>query len=209
MKYTFIGDVHGKFPWYNQIIEECDNSIQVGDLGMGFYGYSDSAEGFDKAVKKYKGTHRFIRGNHDNPNEVKLSKNWIVDGAVERTKAGKKIMFIGGAWSIDQAYRTPEIDWWHDEELSNKELERLVSVYEKEKPDVMVTHTLPISIPAGHMGFRIFGSGSKTEFHLQNMFVAHKPKLWVSGHWHMSFDKVVDGTRFVCLDELKTLEVDL
>lgn len=41
------------------------------------------------------------------------------------------------------------------------------------------------------------------------MFTAHKPKLWLFGHWHMPFDEVVSGTRFICLAELATIDVDI
>jgi len=36
---------------------------------------------------------------------------------------------------------------------------------------------------------------------LQIMFDMHRPKLWVFGHY------VIKGTRFVCLNELKTITI--
>ena len=32
----FIGDVHGKYNRYRDIIRDCENTIQVGDMGIGF-----------------------------------------------------------------------------------------------------------------------------------------------------------------------------
>jgi hypothetical protein len=31
-----IGDIHGKFSQYKRIIKDCQASIQVGDMGVGF-----------------------------------------------------------------------------------------------------------------------------------------------------------------------------
>jgi hypothetical protein len=42
-----------------------------------------------------------------------------------------------------------------------------------------------------------------------SMLQFHQPKVWVFGHWHRSFDNVINGTRFVCLDELETKEIDV
>jgi len=42
---------------------------------------------------------------------------------------------------------------------------------------------------------------------LQIMFDMHRPKLWIFGHYHQDFDDVIKGTRFVCLNELKTITI--
>ena len=177
MKVRFIGDVHGYWNRYRDIIyrdmvdHEIENSIQVGDLGMGFTSHSewapDSAKAFDKRFSK--GNHRFIRGNHDNPEEVKRSKAWLHDGMVEYTDLGNSVLYIGGAWSIDWQWRTLGVDWWVEEELSMDELNTLIDRYKELKPDIMVTHTAPIGIPAGPMNIRIFGNGARTELAFHEM----------------------------------------
>lgn len=217
MKIRFIGDVHGFWNRYRDIIyrdminKNIENSIQVGDLGMGFTSHSewapDSAKTFDR--KFSKGNHRFIRGNHDNPLEVKRSKKWIEDGLIETTDLGNKIMYIGGAWSIDYDWRTIGVDWWPDEELSYEELKDLIDVYKSTRPHIMVTHTAPIGIPAGPMGIKIWGNGARTEHALQEMLMFHRPKLWIFGHWHKNFDKVIDNTRFICLNELDYIDLEI
>ena len=50
---------------------------------------------------------------------------------------------------------------------------------------------------------------SRTRVWFQNMFERHQPKLWLFGHWHTPFDETVDGTRFVCLPELATIDIDI
>ena len=210
-QYRFVGDVHGYWNQYRNVVKDVENSIQVGDMGMGFTSHSewapDSALAFEKKFKE--GNHRFIRGNHDNPKEVAKCSKWINDGFLEITDLGNKIMYIGGAWSIDWKYRTMGVDIWEDEELSLAYLTYLIEQYKLIKPDIMVTHTAPIGIPAGPMGFRILGNGARTELALQEMLEYHRPKYWIFGHWHKDFDKTIDGTRFICLNELSWIDLEI
>lgn len=203
MKTRFIGDIHGRILDYLPILKDAENSVQVGDFGLGF-GPKDEAEFLDSILDSRDGNHRFIRGNHDSPNECKNSSHWIKDGTFENG-----IMYIGGAWSIDQDWRTAGIDWWPEEELSYLELDSLVGIYDFLRPKVMVTHTFPISIPRDQFGKKIFGTGSRTELAFERMFDMHKPEIWIGGHWHLSFDNVVDGTRFICLNELEYIDLEI
>lgn len=50
---------------------------------------------------------------------------------------------------------------------------------------------------------------SQTRTMLQKMFEEHKPELWIFGHHHKSKDEVINGTRFICLDELETFEIEI
>jgi hypothetical protein len=202
-----IGDVHGKFNAYKNIISKCDRSIQVGDLGVGFI--DPRTEIFSADSPRYMMAsrgHRFIRGNHDNPRACRHHSQWIEDGSVHG-----EVMFIGGALSIDRAYRTEGYDWWADEELSIAELNRVASTYAAVKPRVMITHECPESISDAIMASRHktkFNMPSRTRQAFQAMFEFHQPDLWIHGHWHVSFDDVFDGTRFVCLAELEAKTFD-
>jgi hypothetical protein len=200
---TFIGDVHGKFDRYKNIIKSVPNTIQVGDMGVGFRRLGGPYDGefstnppYDRMVE---GNHRFIRGNHDNPSVCKRHTQYIADGAVEGD-----MMFIGGAFSIDKAYRTENYNWWAEEELSYVELDELVTKYLDTKPRVMVTHECPDSIADLLCdGFKL-DLPSRTRSAFDSMWAGHKPEVWVFGHWHFSFDQVIMGTRFKCLNELET-----
>src|SRR5260370_16253241 len=88
----FIGDTHAKFPLYRAIATapvETDDptnkifapSIQVGDFGMGF-----------RTAPILAPDHRFIRGNHDNPQLCAEHPNWIAVGAVEALPSDAKMM---------------------------------------------------------------------------------------------------------------------
>jgi Calcineurin-like phosphoesterase len=203
-----IGDVHGKFRRYREIIRDCSASIQVGDMGVGFrsfpHGEPQANPPFDAM---FQGDHRFIRGNHDNPAVCRKHLRWIHDGAVEGTT-----MFIGGGDSIDKAYRIKDYSWWEDEQLSYKEFNVTVGFYTDLKPLVMITHECPSSVAVElcrAKGVTKWKENSITSQALEMMFSIHRPKLWVFGHWHNSFDAMVYGTRFICLNELEYREVNL
>lgn len=201
-KIRFIGDIHGKMLHYLSTIDGIEDSIQVGDFGVGF-GTVGAPDYIDKQISEIPGNHRFIRGNHDHPKDCTRSKYWIKDGTIE-----DNMMLVGGAYSIDREYRIDGISWWRDEELSYEELNGLISLYSFMQPEIMVTHTAPISIPRDYMGFRIFGQGSRTELAFDQMLSIRRPKLWILGHWHKDFDETIDGTRFICLNELSYIDID-
>ena len=210
----FIGDVHGKYGPYKRLIAEVPASVQVGDMGVGFrreggFGEYDTYSN-PPHYAMVKGDHRFIRGNHDNPGECAKHSQWIRDGNIE-----SGVMFVGGAVSIDRAYRTEGYSWWPDEELSTAELNDLVDVYCEAKPRVMVTHDAPEEIAAEVSRVANWGAkmdprfASRTRQAFQQMWSAHSPNLWIFGHWHFSFDRVLRGTRFICLAELEHRDIEL
>lgn len=205
-----IGDVHGKFKPYRNIIRDVPFSIQVGDMGVGFMGFrggelrSLTNPPYDAMSE---GRHLFIRGNHDNPEVCRKHAYWIPDGTVV-----DGIYCLGGAVSIDRAWRTEGLDWWADEECSYVELERMVDDYAAIKPEVVITHECPDSI-AGEIlaSFRKgrIEDGSRTRQALDRMFAIHQPRHWLFGHWHESLSFVLGRTRFQCLNELEYADIEI
>ena len=217
-KTRLIGDVHGlKYDLaivLQNLPEDVTGVIQVGDLGVGF-GQSDYwHEDLENMLKSVNG--RFIRGNHDNPFMCRQMNTCIKDGLVEN-----EVMFIGGAWSIDNPNappgwhrRTIGIDWWPEEELTHAQLNQLSFLYSMVKPRVMVTHDCPLSISnklfiERGKTFSDVQYNTRTGAAFEEMFKIHKPELWVFGHWHCDADEVIDGTRFICLNELSYADIDL
>lgn len=211
MKTRIIGDIHGKFNDYStSTLLDCDRSIQVGDFGIGFAGdyWHDKVAEFQIDNPG----HRFIRGNHDNPTKCKTMPGYINDGIIEND-----VMFIGGAWSIDQAWRTEGVDWWADEELSIMELNRLIDVYDAVRPRVMITHDAPTDVTYQmfvQSGLAIGGHNAKkintrTGQALQTMFDIHQPDSWYFGHWHVTMQSLFGRTMFHCLGELDYVDIEL
>lgn len=204
-----IGDIHGH--WYNyelltRNIEH--NSIQVGDFGVGFNG----PYWHDRANEHHaSGQHRFIRGNHDDPELCKRDMvGYIPDGTVQND-----VMFVGGAWSIDYQWRTPGVDWWRDEECSVREFDQIIDTYNVVRPRVLVTHDCP-SLVAYQMFIKSGQSLGGRTLHLtrtgealQTMFEMHQPEAWYFGHWHATKRMEIGGTTFQCLGIDDYIDVEL
>lgn len=211
-----IGDIHGMVNDYK--VYAIDNftgpTIQVGDFGVGF-GQSDY---WYESINAYHtaGNHRFIRGNHDNPDMCRSEMSgYIEDGTVEGD-----VMFIGGAWSIDNPVappgwyrRTPGVDWWDNEECTNEQFEKMLEVYTDLKPRVMITHDCPscVSYPM------FWGSGfltgpvypNRTSQWLNRFIDVHEPDEWYFGHWHKTMSHKHGRTHFQCIGELDYVDVEL
>lgn len=210
-KTRFIGDVHGyKYELslvLNNIPDDVTSVVQVGDMNVGMGQGDFWHESLEDMLQAVNG--RFIRGNHDNPFQCREMRTWIRDGRIENG-----VMFIGGAWSIDYQWRTKGVDLFEDEELSMQQFYGLISTYNYIKPRVMVTHDCPLSVSNKlfiERGKSFSGAQYKTRTGsaFEEMFSIHKPDLWIFGHWHNNVDEVVDGTRFICLNELSYADIDL
>jgi hypothetical protein len=201
----FIGDVHGKYDRYKKIAKQANRSIQVGDFGMGFSPQHPFS--YSKTPGQHT-NHKFIRGNHDSPSHCakQAAKWWIPDGSVLQDK----MMFVGGALSIDKASRVEGVSYWSDEELSHERFHHIINTYETVKPLVMVTHEAPEYIIREVMTwYNKSRIPSHTREAFQQMWEIHSPALWVFGHWHQSVNTEIAGCRFVCLNELEHIDIDL
>jgi len=205
----FIGDVHGNFEQYKNLIESVGESIQVGDMGFGFsVAASDGISTFPEPpfdLMRRAGNHRFIRGNQDDPAACKNQPLCITDGHSE-----DDMFFCGGALSVNLKGRTKGLNWWPEEELSDSELANIAQKYLDEKPPLMVTHDCPHEIAQAILSHHDIDKAvaiSRTRQAFQGMWERHKPNTWIFGHWHMSLDKLISGTRFICLSELETIDI--
>lgn len=218
-KIRIIGDIHGNKYDYELISSlslnpDISGSIQLGDFGIGLGGGDYWHESINSFMLKNKA--RMIRGNHDHPARCKSEMvGYISDGTVEGD-----VMYIGGAWSIDNPVappgwyrRTPGLDWWDDEECSDAEFEQFFETYKTVKPRVMITHDGPRKVT-----YEMFwGSGfitgpvypNRTSEWFDRFIDAHRPEFHFFGHWHRSMAYKHGNTTFVCLGELDTIDVDL
>ena len=202
----FIGDIHGDVFAYANIINGSTESVQVGDFGVGFI--APLQEEFVDTQLHADGRHKFIRGNHDNPMRCKDRVGYIEDGTFDEDRS---ILYIGGAWSIDYAWRTPGYSWWEDEELSHEELARMHELMNEYRPRAVITHDCPTSV-----AHELFLKGTskrqyktRTAEAFERTFHDHQPQLWIFGHWHEDKDAYINGTRFVCLGINSYADFDL
>jgi Calcineurin-like phosphoesterase len=213
MRISFIGDVHGHTDRYQKMLRRKfagQRTFQLGDMGVGFAtgkGHDGGLNGGLHVDIMNSGNHKWIRGNHDNPE--------VAQRLTDRGYAGDYgydpeigLFWMGGALSIDKAWRIPGKSWWAEEEISYPELAKIIDFYEQVKPKIVATHDCPQSIAEYLLNVIVPGfrpeklMSSRTSVALQQMFQIHQPEEWVFGHYHVSKSFHAKGTKFTCVNEL-------
>ena len=197
MSVTLIGDCHGKYKRYHEIIREKDRheyTIQLGDFGFDY----TTLKNVDPK------NHVFIGGNHDQYDIINDVPNYLGDYGYVNNFNGIDFFFFRGAYSIDRQYRTIGIDWWENEQVNIDQFMKARELYRSIKPEVMITHDCPqdIALQMLEPGQRAYEN--ITSWALQELYNIHQPKLWFYGHWHRSVKIQHGNTQFVCLNELET-----
>jgi len=196
---TLIGDVHGKYKHYHEIIRQTKRhpyTIQIGDFGFKY----DTLSNVDST------RHLILGGNHDNYDICYNYPHFLGDYGYTRLN-GIDFFYYRGAYSIDIQHRTIGIDWWQDEQVTIDQFMKARELYRSVKPDVVISHDCPFDIATQmlHMDQRIIENN--TTWALQELLNIHQPKFWFFGHWHRSKNIQYGNTKFRCLDELETYQL--
>ena len=208
MRFTLVGDLHGELTAKHLLngLFGSQAVLQVGDL--------DIDPGYTRWTMQTDGIWRgFIDGNHEHFPSLQLDapKPYMITPGlhhVPRAWVSGRTMFIGGANSIDAAFRTPGRSWWPEEGISQRQHMRAVS-YDGQI-DTVVAHTIPgrfnkMMLSPGCIPFNTPDGAA-----LNDIYEHFKPKRWFCGHWHHSKDILTrDGCRIVALDIEETQLVDL
>lgn len=214
-----IGDVHGtstniENTWprrrftiepnrnmkvYKQLCAEAEYSIQIGDLGYKYDYISD----IDQE------RHRFFMGNHDGYNDPP-PKNCLGDFGIIKIPNFPKMFFFRGAFSLDYKHWDNLGLWSPTEQLSQKQGIEALELYAKEKPKIVLSHDCPHNVAkwltvrrqdgsyfAQEFGYEVDSYGrlkgyNNTGHLLDQAYEIHQPELWIFGHWHRNWCKVVD-----------------
>ena len=189
-----IGDVHGRVADYQKLAADAGESIQIGDMGLGFRG----------VALPPSEVHKFFRGNHDSPEACRAHPNYMGDWGYD---AALGLFWLSGADSIDKHLRREGVSWWRDEELSLGEFQEALDLYERVKPRVVLSHDGPQAFVEAGFGIR---DRSRTRQALQAAYELWQPRVWIHGHHHLRREfESRDGTLFVCLGELDHMDLDL
>lgn len=199
-----IGDVHQKFRPYNRILSKYEYTIQIGDFGFNYFVLDD----------KDSTKHKFFPGNHDNYDYCYEYPHCLGDYG-SFSLDNKDFFFIRGGFSIDKKYRMPGVDWFPNEELNLEECNNCLNLYKETKPDIVLSHECPDLVARlignpdvlREWGFNPETFQTKTQILLQQCFEYHQPKLWIFGHFHKTWQQIVNNTHFICLNELEILEL--
>jgi len=206
-KILIMGDVHGRWGALNQIINRKQpNKIFV----CGDFGYWPDWPNVDiKNIKNYNTKIYWCDGNHEDHIALsKLENNEIAPNIFYQPRGsyitlddGRNILFMGGADSIDKYSRTPALDWFVEEIISSKDIDKALSL--NIKVDIVISHTCPslFNILSFIKNRYIVDKNSDPSCEWLNIILKEfKPDLWYFGHWHQYIKSQYKNTRWECLN---------
>jgi hypothetical protein len=208
VKIIIIGDVHGEFARLNVIINKHKPDVILACGDFGYWPKFRSQEIKPGNTKIY-----FCDGNHEDHHSLIDLMEYVRDKPIPIQKNvfymprgtvleidNKKILFIGGAESIDKEYRIPGKTWFPEESITQEDLDKLPDI----KPDIIISHTCPAFVME-EMNMTYWGDKSPDEQSptlLNKVYEKYKPARWYYGHFHQEFRYLKDNTQFVGLDML-------
>ena len=210
-KYLFVGDLHDDLEAATQSIGHavdsgCKEIIQVGDWGFFWTRGDGHWKELSAALVEANMKMRFCDGNHDHHPRLRALKRDTEDnaapgityqhrGTVKEFPDGVRMLFMGGAPSIDKAWRTKNISWWEEEYITEEDVQAALS--HKGKPvDIFVTHDSAI-YPKGikeikDMGYNYRALDSKEK--LLKLIEELNPVLQIHGHYHVRHTSKIRNT---------------
>lgn len=217
----YTGDIHGSTI---EIVTFCerfkptkaDTIVILGDVGANYFGNERDAV-FKAVFAKLEPTILCIHGNHEiRPQNIPTyqTKEWN-DGIVWYEEAYPNILFakdgeifdiegtkhlvIGGAYSVDKAYRLSRgYGWWADEQPSDQTKSYVEQQIKEKDFDVILSHTCPFKyepIEAFLPGIDQSTVDDSTERWLDTIEEMADYKAWYCGHWHIN--KRIDKMHFL------------
>lgn len=213
--FYITGDTHRDFTSVHDL-PKGSTLIILGDAGINYFLNEE-----DKELKEYLNslgiTFLCVQGNHEErPENIPTYKEKIMYGGkvfIEDDypnliflKNGevyiinnKKVLVIGGAYSIDKNIRlTYGWHWFKDEQLSKSEMNMILEKYQGTHVDVILSHTSPKK----YEPVEVFLSGinqntvDKTmEEFLDTVEETIKYDKWYCGHYYT--EKIVDKIEFM------------
>lgn len=218
----FLGDVHGCLDHMAYAIQtaaidyECHCVIQLGDFGLNWPGSEGKA--FTKEISRLLDTFNtplfWIEGNHDNYDD--LYSRAINASGMRQMKprifhiprghsfevGGKRILGIGGAYSVDKDSRIPYVSWWPEELITYADIDRALQT---PRPDIIVTHDCPEVVPYKLIlprGRYPIAEARSQRVLLDHVYDEFHPEWWLHGHYHRSYSwRSDDGTNFIGLSQ--------
>lgn len=217
IKHYFItGDTHGKvLDRVSEIkTDPAETAIIIlGDFGMNFY-LDRNEQNRKKKLNDTGFTFYAVRGNHEErPENLNIPKvyddlvqgyvyqepllpniKYFVDGG-EYNINGYSTLVIGGAYSVDKAYRIVNYmrsngwcGWFKDEQLSDAEKATIAANVIGKRYDFIFTHTAPLDYEPIEC-FSPYIDQSKVDKSMENwlQYIADRitwSRAWCFGHYH-------------------------
>lgn len=211
MKLLIFGDTHTDWTAFNitiaRAIERHPDAtalIQVGDLGYAWPKTKpfslDKRRLTDEQLKIVKSVPFYwIDGNHENHDQLDLDQGASQPGMTYCNRGtiieheGFKLLFFGGASSIDKHYRTEHVSWWRQESITDAQIRRALE--KQERVDIMFSHDYPAIFP--YKSYKDnFGANDRNA--LETLRLHFRPRFSVFGHHHEFQQGLTDGTHWAC-----------
>jgi len=214
----FAGDWHANAAHARAVLAlaadiGAERVVQVGDFG--YWPRTGAGRVFVAAVADAVAATGigvwFCDGNHEDhgslphgeardPVEVAPGVRWVPRGTVVAWEE-RRLLFMGGAVSVDQRRRAPGWSWFPSETPSPGQWERAMGAG---KVDVVVAHDTVPGMPVQGLPFLSIPWSARRRAaehrsRLEELQRSARPSLWVHGHWHDRATARLGGTRFESL----------
>lgn len=215
------GDTHGDID-YRKLLTLKEKHLSYNDylIICGDAGICWSPQTFQYHLDLYNSigcTIIFVDGNHENFSMLNSMPLVEYLGALMHqidkhifhvlrgemmTIEGKTFLCIGGAVSIDKAYRIPYISWWPEEEITFHDVDNALNNLAKvnNKVDFVITHCCDTHTVLKSFGFRRDVCTDQLTF----IDKVAKYKHWFFGHYH--FDRQINVTKTCLYQEIVKLK---
>ena len=215
------GDTHGDIDYKKLLILQEKNLsyddylIICGDAGICWSPFD-----FTRFLRLYNDigcTIIFVDGNHENFDMLNMCDLVEYKGALMHqidehifhvlrgeimTLEGKTFFCLGGAISIDKAYRTPRLSWWPEEEITYHDIDNAMANLAKadNKVDYVITHCCDTKTVLKAFGFRRDACTDQLMFIDKVVDYKH----WFFGHYH--FDRKINEKKTCLYQEIVELK---
>lgn len=211
------GDTHREFYRLHNIEQNKDNILIIlGDASINYY-LNEEDEKLKEHLNNYNIKLFCIQGNHEErPENISTYKEVDMFGGkvfIESdypnlifakngelyTIDNKKVLVIGGAYSVDKDYRlTYGHQWFKDEQLSQKEMNNILDKYKDKHIDIILSHTCPLKYEPTEVFMKSIDQSKvdKTmEIFLDKVEENVNYDKWYCGHYHT--EKQIDKIEFM------------
>lgn len=211
------GDTHREFYRLHNIEKNKNNILIIlGDTGINYY-----LDERDKTLKEQLNSYNIklfcVQGNHEErPENISTYKEIDMFGGkvfIEEAypnlifaKNGelydidnKKVLVMGGTYSVDKNYRIIyRYPWFKDEQLSKEEMDNILNKYKGQHIDIVLSHTCPLK----YEPTEVFMKGidqSNVDKSMENFLDKVEESIdydkWYCGHYHT--EKQIDKLEFM------------
>lgn len=218
-----VGDTHGNTGYMKAVYEaarteDVDAIIQLGDFG--YWPRHPFGQTFIRKTSNYAQTTGiptwFCDGNHEDHERLPHRSEHPVEvapGVIHASRGqvtefgGRRLLFFGGAVSVDQAWRHPGYDWFSEEVPRLDEWER---AHKAGKVDVVVAHDVPEGVALRlemKLNDQLEEACAQMRRGLLGLAETVEPRLWLAGHYHQRTSTQLGAMRvevFDCEHPLET-----